>query len=152
MNWTLVLAIWGALLSTVLAVVKILDYRKERANVKVAVKGSYKVVPISRTYGNRPLVMISVVNTGRRPVTLMGAALLLPRKAGHLVCIDSMTAARPVELTEGKPHQYLMFEDDVKNKYGLAPRKYVACVWDGTGKYYWSHDIFKRLLKLRRIK
>ncbi len=149
MSWTLVLAIWGAILSTALAVLKALEYRKDRANIKVTVMGNYKVVPIGEAYGNKPLVMITAANKGRRPVALAGAALKLPRKKGHLICFDSMTATRPFELTEGKSHPYLMFEDDVKERYGLTPEKYVACVWDATGKKYWSHNKLKRFLRLR---
>jgi hypothetical protein len=125
MNWTLVLAIWGSILSTILAIVKILEYRKERANVKVTVMGNYIMEPTTRAYGNRPLIMITAANRGRRPATLVGAAMLLPQRREYLLCADSMTAARPIELTEGKSHQYLMFEDNVKNKYGLQPEKYV---------------------------
>lgn len=154
MNWTPILAIWGSILSTILAVLKVLEYRKDRANIKVTVMGNYKIFPTTEAYGNRPLVMITAANRGRRPVTLAGAALLLPRKHEYkyIICADSLTTGRPIELTEGKSHQYRMFEDDVKNKYGLTPEKYVACVWDATGRYYWSHNIFKRFLKLRRIK
>ncbi|MCK4404487.1 MAG: hypothetical protein KAW02_05290 [candidate division Zixibacteria bacterium] len=152
MNWTFALAIWGAFLSTTLAVLKVLEFRRDRGNIKITVKGSYKILPTTKAYGNRPLVVITAVNKGRRPVTLKGAALLLPRKEGHLICIDSMTAGRSVELTEGRSHDYLMFEDDVKNQYGLTPAKYVACVWDATGRYHWSHGILKRFLKLHRMK
>ena len=152
MNWTLVLAIWGSILSTILSLLKILEYRKDRANVKVTVTGNYKIVATTEAYGDRPLVMINAANRGRRPVTLTGASLLGPRKKQYLICADSMTTGRPVELTEGKSHFYLIFEDDVKNKYGLTPEKYVACVWDATGRYYWSHNVLKRLLKLHRIK
>jgi hypothetical protein len=151
MNWTPILAIWGSILSTILAVLKVLEYRKDRANIKVTVMGNYKIFSATGAYGNRPLVMITAANRGRRPVTLTGAALLLPRKNEYkyVICADSITA---IELTEGKSHEYLMFEDDVKNQYGLTPEKYIACVWDATGTYYWSHNIFKRFLKLRRIK
>lgn len=152
MNWTLVLALWASILSTILAVVKILEYRKDRLHIKVTVKGNYRIVPITKAYGNRPLVVITAANRGRRPVTLLKAGLLLPRKEGYLLCFDSMTAMRSVELTEGKSHDYLMSEDDVKKKYALTPKKYVAFVSDATGRSYWSHNILRRFLKLRRTK
>lgn len=152
MSWTLILAIWGSILSTILAILKILDYKKDRANINVTVKGNYKIVPSSKAYGDRPLVVITAVNKGRRPVTLVQAALLTSRKGGYLLCADSLTAMRPVELTEGKAHNYLMFEDHLKKKYGLTPEKYVAFVCDATGRYYWTHKKLKRFLKLRRTK
>ena len=139
-------------MSSILAGLKILEYRKDRADVKVTVRGNYEVVPTTTVYGKRPIVLITAVNKGRRPVTLRGAALLSPRKRHYLLCADSMTAMRDIELTEGKSHQYLMSEDDLKKKHELTPEKYVACVWDATGRYYWSHNILKRLLKLHRVK
>jgi hypothetical protein len=116
MNITLVLAIWGSILSSILAGLKILEYRKDRADVKVTVRGNYEVVPTTTVYGKRPIVLITAVNKGRRPVTLRGAALLSPRKRHYLLCADSMTAMRDIALTEGKSHQYLMSEDDLKKK------------------------------------
>jgi hypothetical protein len=152
MNWALILAIWGSILSTILAILKILEHKKDRVNIKVTVRGNYKIIPTTRAYGNRPLIMIEAANRGRRPVTLVRAALLLPRKDGYLLCLDSMTATRPVELSEGKSHQYLMFEDVVRNKYGLTPDKYIACVGDATGRCYWSHNILKRVVKVHTTK
>jgi hypothetical protein len=151
MNWTLILAIGGWFLSIMLGVLKVLEYRRDRPNIKVRVKGDYKISPTTTEYGDKPLVIITVANRGRRPVTLVKAGLLLPKR-GYLICLDSMTATRPVELTEGKSHDYIMSEEDLKSKYGLTPEKYVACVWDATGKSYWSHNILKRFLKLHRIK
>ena len=156
MSSTLILAIWGSVLSTILAFLKILEYRKDKADVKVTVKGNYKIFPQKTVYGDKKLVLITAANRGRRPITLRGAALLLPRgkpeKTGYLLCADPMTAMRDVELSEGKSHQYLMEENGLIDKYKLPPEKYVACVWDATGRYYWSHNIIQRFLKLHKVK
>lgn len=153
MNWTLFLAIWGSVLSTVLAVIKILEYRKDRGDIKVTVRGGYNVAPPTTIYGDKKYVLIVATNKGRRPVTIKGVALRLPRnnqeKLSFLLCPD---AIKNVELTEGRDHQYLIPEEDLMKKYDLPKEKYVACAWDATGKYYWSHNFLKRLFKLGRIK
>lgn len=151
MDITLILAIWGSILSTILAFFKILEYRKDRADIKVTVVGGYKIHPPTTVYGDKQLLSITAANRGRRPVTLKKAGLLLPRK-GYLLCADTMTALRDVELTEGKSHQYLMNEEGLIKDYGLPPEKYVACVIDAAGRYYYSHNILKRILKLSRSK
>lgn len=148
---TTILAIWGAVVSTILAFLKVKEYR---ARMKVTVAGGYYVLPKNHPknpYGNKSLVSITAVNIGRRPVTLKKAGLLLPRsekKTKYLLAAESIVS---IDLTEGKSHDYQLLEDEIKNA-GLTPDKYVACVIDATGKFYWSHGVFKRFLTLHRIK
>ena len=152
----LALAIYGSILSTILAVLKILEYRKDRPNVKVTVQGNWTFNTPTTVYGNKRYVVIRATNKGRRPVTLELAALLKPRKKSeefpYIICADPYTAAKPVELTEGKSHDYLLLEEGLDKDCDLAPNKYVACVRGATGKFYWSHNILQRLIKLHRIK
>lgn len=68
------------------------------------------------------------------------------------MCADPFTAGQPIEVTEGKSHNYYMNEEDLKSKYKLTPDKYVAVVIDATGGKYYSHNILMRLLKVGRIK
>ena len=152
---TTILAIWGAVISTILALLKVKEvYREDKPRIKVTVVGGYYVLPKNHPqnpYGDKPLVSITAVNIGRRPVTLKKAGLLMPRgqkKKKYLLNVDSITS---IDLTEGKSHDYYLLEDKIKNK-GLTPDKYVAFVIDAAGKYYWSLGVFKRFLKLHRIK
>ncbi len=148
MTLTAGLAIWGAVLSTLLAVLKLIEFFRDRANIKVTVRGNYKV-PEDPLYGDASYVLITAANKGRRPVTITHASLLVPGSQEYLLAKDSLTH---VELTEGKSHNYPINENDVKSKSGLHPDKYVACVIDATGRYFWSHNFLMRFLKLRRIK
>ena len=152
---TTILAIWGAVVSTILAFLRVKEfYREDRPKIKVTVEGDYYVLPKNHPqnpYRDKPLVSITAINVGRRPVTLKKAGLLMPRnkeKKKYLVGVDSVTS---IDLTEGKSHDYHLLEDEIKNK-GLTPDKYVAFVIDAAGKYYWSHGVFKRYLTLHRIK
>jgi hypothetical protein len=144
------LAIWGAILSTILAILKIVEFYKDRANIKVRVKGGYYVYPANHPknpYGDKSLVSITASNNGRRNVTLKKAGLLMPRGGKYLVPVGSI---KSIELSEGKSHDYELSEDEIKQK-GLTPDKYVAFVIDANGQYYWSHNFLKRLIKLHRI-
>ena len=68
---TILIALWGALLSTILAV---REYFKDRRKVKV----TYSSVITSNNLGNPiTLVEVKVVNIGHRPITITGGGLLL---------------------------------------------------------------------------
>lgn len=147
---------WGGwLLAVILGILKISEHFRDRANIKVTVYGNYEVYPKNTPYGNATLLTINAANVGRRPVTLTKAALLMPKnsKNKYLLCADPVSdALASHELTEGKSRDYIMNEDVLKKEYGLTPSKYVACVYNATGKCYWSHNWLTRLIKLGRIK
>lgn len=142
----------GWVIPALLLILGILEYRRNRANIKVTVKGGYGIVPENTEYGSGSKIVITASNGGRRPVTLTHAALLMPRnsKTRYLVSVDALS--RTVKLGEGESHTYFLDEEEAKEKYNLTPDKYVACVISATGKYYWSHNKLKRLKKLGRIK
>ena len=150
---TAILAIWGAFLSTILAVIRILGFRKDRANIVVTVCGGYKFHPADTVYGDKLYIIISAANKGRRPITLTTAFMPTPRdimkkqNVSALICGDQYTAG-PVELTEGKRHQYYMLE----SKIGFSKDKYIAGVADATGRLFYSHNYIKRLWKLKRFR
>ena len=153
-EWTKITAIWGASLSTAIALFELYKYFSDRVKLKVTVRGGYKVYPNITPYGDMELISIAVANYGRRPVTLTKAALLAPRSSGgakYFLCMDSLTAGKHVRLQEGESYQYNINEDEAK-KSGFSPDKYVACVIDARGKYFWSHCALTRLIRLRRMR
>ena len=149
-----ILAIWGAGLSTFLALLKLLGFRKDRAIVKITVKGGYKVFSKNNPYGDMTILSVTVANRGRRPITIKNVGLIMPRgsKAGLIVCADPITALKPFELTEGKSHVYNFNEDEIEKENKLTPDKHIACAADATGKIYYSHNFLTRLIKLHKIK
>jgi len=146
---TTILAVWGALVSTGLAVIKLNEFYRDRSHVNVKVKCGVRIVPESHPYSKSNILSVTVVNVDRRPVTITGCALLMPRSVHvkYLFCNDELSA-QEVELTEGKPHHYYFDEDTIRTRYGLRPSKYIAWVRDATGKSYWSHNFFIRLPRL----
>lgn len=149
-NQTFILSLWGALLSTVLGVIKLFEYRKDRANLKVTVRAGYKQYPPDPIEGDYHLLLIDVVNIGRRPANIISASLLLP-KGGYLLCIGSRTGHYPLELTEGKSHSFTLNEDRIRVQHNMMPSQYVGLVIDATGKKYYSHSMLKRFWKVGRI-
>lgn len=142
--------ILGWLISGILLLLRILDYRRDKPEVKVTVKGHYGIIPEDTIYPPGNKIIIRAVNEGRRPVTLTQAGLLLPRncKDDYAIAIDSV---KNVKLEEGEPHIYILNEDEAK-KYNLSSDKYVAYVIDATGRFYWSHSKSERKKKLGKIK
>ncbi len=149
---TVVLALWGAVLSTVLAVFKIVEHRSDRAVIKVSLQPGMKAFPSTSAYGTMTLLLIKVTNVGRRPTSITHASLMLRRGEGSLLCSDPISARYPVELTENTAHSFAMNEDEIKSQYRLQPQLYVAFVNDAAGRTYWSHGPLARLWKLKRLR
>ncbi len=83
---------------------------------------------------------------------LDGAGFLLPRNIKHRSNVYfSRDWSIHWELSDGKAHEYMIDEETLIEDCGLTYEKCVACVWDVTGRKYWSHRIMERLLKLGRI-
>lgn len=73
-NTTTAIAIWGALVSTVLAVIRVREHFRDRPDVKV----SFTPTVIGSLLGvMTECCEIRAVNTGRRPVTIAALALQL---------------------------------------------------------------------------
>ena len=75
-----ILALWGAIISTILATIKLMDFMRDKAKIKVRVKANYQVYPRNNEYGDKVLIMIEASNRGRRPITLTKAYLIAPRR------------------------------------------------------------------------
>jgi len=147
----ILIGIWGGILSTILAVLKILEYRRDRANMKVTVRGNYAVFPKNTPYGDASLLVITAINIGRRPISIKQAGLLLPRNSKRKYAVFG-ESIRTVELKEGQSYDYNAKEDSVRQEHNLSSNKYVAYVRDATSRCYWSHNWLMRLIKVGRIK
>lgn len=159
MTFAEILAVYGAVLSTILASLKLLEYLRDRVRIKVTVTYNQKVVPMydpdgihSDTFDKSPpLIVVTAVNIGRRPITIKKAGLMLPSGIGErnesLISCQSLRDI--VDLTENKSHSFALYENDVQ-KYGLKPDKYIGYVIDASGKMYYSHKALIRLWKLFR--
>ncbi len=66
----------------------------------------------------------------------------------YVIGVDSV---KNIDLTEGQSYSYDLLENEIRSK-GLDADKYVAWACDASGRFYWSHSIFKRYLKLKRFR
>lgn len=163
---TLILAIYGAVLSTILGVFKIVQYLLESRprlkvtvkvgvrqnagglNVELAVNPGYKLNELGDTPTH---FVVEIANIGKRPVTVSKAGL---RLSGHksLNFINTQDKL-PKKLEEGESHTIRRGLDELKNdlrtKIPNHKPKHVFVI-DQTGKEYTSkkfNTIMKNLLK-----
>ena len=151
MDTTLKIALYGAIVSTVSLLIHYFNYRRDRADLKISVKGNIGVYPKNTIYGDKTYISVDIANRGRRPVTITKCAFKTPKGTtkGWMVSGDSIR--NPVELLEGKSKTYLFDEAEIK-KYNLIDKDLVACAVDATGQYYWADNLLMRWIKLRRCK
>jgi hypothetical protein len=142
---TVMIAIYGAVLSTVVAMRQILG---ERVRVKVTVKRNMQVVGDPR-YRGMTLTVLTVTNIGRRPVTIttFGTVPLYPNTG--LVAIDTQPQL-PCEITE---------ESYITSKWPQAEIDFSTidywAAWDSHGRMHRLHEAsrlrhWKSVLQLKR--
>ena len=146
---TLVLAIWGATLSTLAILVDLARFKRDRARINVKVQGGYLVHPPNARYTASSYILIVVTNSGQRPLTIVTAGLRPPRghRAQWLLTADAYQRGKR-ELSEGQTTEFIMEESGIE----FSSNKYVACVVDAAGRKYWSHSVFSRVAKLHRLR
>ncbi|HKV79937.1 MAG TPA: hypothetical protein VJP02_17440 [Candidatus Sulfotelmatobacter sp.] len=106
-----VLALYGAVLSTITATAQFFVHYRDRANIKIRVQPNMETMGDPRTDG-MTFTIVFVSNAGRRPVTItsVGAYRLYPRRA--FVCPDTRPRV-PHELTEGKQMMAMIDQSDL---------------------------------------
>ncbi len=133
---TLIIAGWGALLSTFLAVIKIVENRQ-----KLQVTLEYSVPSTNPDQMN---LSIGSTNVGKRPVTINGCGIRLPNKR-NITIFTNFPTELPVRLEDGDS---LTIWDDahsiaelVSSKGYQKKIKIKGYVQDTTGKKYFSKKL-----------
>ncbi len=147
---TQLLAIWGALLSTLLAGIGIIKFYYEGVRIKVTVKGGFKAMPHDTVYGNKKYILIVASNGGKRTTTITHAWLMTPGKIS-LICSECFLRG-PKKLEEGDYSQFMIAEEEVQREYGMQPRDYIAAVSDAVDRTFYSHNLLIRWFKKARMK
>jgi hypothetical protein len=127
-NMTLVIAIYGAILSTIGIIWNIYNSNRDKAKVKVNAR--FGLLTHKVTEG--PFLFIEAINHGRRGVTLSSVGIRL--FSGENIAL--MQANLPKELSEGKSHNEWIEIDKLRNEK-------CKFVWykDQTGRLYKSKSI-----------
>jgi len=101
----MILSLISTVALAILVILGILEYRRNRANIEVTVKGEY-VTSLESFVGSTKII-ITAINTGRRPVTLIQAGLLLPIdfEDEYFIAKDSI---KNIRLKERDSYNYVM--------------------------------------------
>ena len=140
-----VLALYGAVLSTITATAQIIAHYRDRANIKIRVQTDMETMGDPRTDG-MTFTIVNVTNAGRRPVTIttIGAYYLFPDKA--FIATDCRPQC-PHELTEGKQMMAMIDQSDLNHSH-------IECwqAWDATGREHRLNIApwYKRWISARR--
>jgi len=136
-------ALYGAVLSTVLALLEFHKAWNEKPHLRVKVNNVYEYDTQKGNINKIADINITVANRGKRPVTITQINLYPPKKSGKR---PYSFLSDDVEISDGKRHS-------VTQKIGIlgfSSSKCVACAVDATGRLFWSDNCIIRLLKIRR--
>lgn len=103
---TSLLAVYGAVLSTLLAVVAIIEARRNSPRLKVYFDGPRVSFSTKGVLPNDPACYIAAANVHKSPVTITGLGFKLPGKKDLEIEIGPNPASVPFELLEGRPWQH----------------------------------------------
>lgn len=141
-NIILIIAIYGAFLSTIVALWNIYRDFSDKPRIKVRVK--YGLL----TYHNAPskdIIIFEAVNTRKRPITLSSAGIELEK--GHILFAEN--TGLPIKLKEGERHTFNRTIEGINKIIKNNKPKYF---WfrDNSGNKYKSSkkDVYRILIKI----
>ncbi|NOS67933.1 MAG: hypothetical protein HOO67_06270 [Candidatus Peribacteraceae bacterium] len=154
MDSTTVLAMWGALVSTALAGFEGAKFYEGRSPVVVMLKRNMKVYPKTTQYGDKTYIVITAANRGKSPVYISNAGMMVRKKpgsdAGGFIAADAMRGSGE-PILEGTGRDFFLDMEDLEKKHGYGQNEYVAFVSDRTGRTFYSHNWFQRLIRTRKL-
>ena len=132
METTSIIAIYGAILSTIAIGWNIYNNLQDRPKIEVKASIGFFTPDTSKTF-----FFVKAINKGKRPISLSSVGIRLQNDQD---LINLKTFSLPSELNEGKSHTEWFELDELKNKNcGFAWYR------DETGKLYKSKSIKKKL-------
>jgi hypothetical protein len=138
LNWepslTAMLALYGAVISTVTALIQLSNHIRDRAKIKLAIRKNMST-NIPRFVG-LTFTIVTATNIGRRPVTINGFAAKLLFKKGIKATdwyLPEVSPVLPCEITEGK--EVSAFANETLEEFKRASISYWYA-WDSTGRFY----------------
>lgn len=99
MDWTLLIATWGALTGSLALGVSVLTYRRDRARLQVECSIG---VTFSSASTGPPMVVLRAVNVGRRPVRLESAGFIPEKTPKEKLVTFGDLHTFPLTLGEGE--------------------------------------------------
>ncbi len=145
----LAISIIALTISTILGIVKIYDFIKEKYNIKVRVTGSKFIYDGVSVIEKKTHIRVSIVNIGKEPVTILNAGLN-GKKKGDNFFFGSGLQDKKLETSDIVRYECL--KDKIPKEIDISNKKYVAYAVDSAGRKYYSHNFIKRFLRINRIK
>lgn len=107
------IALWGGITGTIGLIISHRNYKRDRADIVVEVKKDMNIIN-SPTYDPKEIyTCLTILNKGRRPVTISKTGYVYLTKIGGAILSDSMIYGSR-EVVEGKSTDYLIRQKDVK--------------------------------------
>jgi hypothetical protein len=152
-DWTTVAGVIGAVGAVLAILWPIRAAWLDRPRLRFVLQPGMKAYPPTSAYGTMTILSIRVTNVGRRPTSVTCVSLLMPKgtQNTYLLCVDPLTATYPVELKENQGHTFVMNEDKIGTQFHLTPDRYVIRVDTAARRAYWSHGLWARCRKSRRL-
>ena len=122
-----ILALYGAVLSTITAAAQIIGHFRDRAHIKIRVEPNMEVVGDPSLWG-KTFTIVNVANAGRRPITVTNIGAFRLHPADPFV-VGMTRPPTPHELKEGK-QMTAMIEQKYLESADIEHRE----VWDATGR------------------
>lgn len=130
------IAIWGAIWSTVLGVIRFIEFRRNRANIRVKVTYAYSIY--GDTVSRNVHLCLTAINRGRRRTKLEAAGLSLS-DGGTIPFVSDVFGNRfPKELDGTDSTEVLFDVSGIKNVLKENPGLYITHAWfrDRIGNYH----------------
>lgn len=127
-NLTLYIAIYGAVLATVVLAWDVLKYLRDRPHIEV--KASFRILVGVQS---EPKIGIDTINKGKRPVTIVAVGFTLDRPPNEPNIASLIDSGLPTELREGQSHTCFRSLDAVNFTEVLN-----AWARDAAGREYFS--------------
>jgi len=128
------IAWYGAVLSTITAIVQVMNHFRDRAKVVLEVRKNMRT-PDTFRHRDMTMVIITATNAGRRPVTIAGFSVHLLFGKGKEKVTDwflpDVRPPLPFEITEGKMVSAFLNQANVD--FDAIAYWYV---WDSVGRRY----------------
>ncbi len=130
-----VIAWYGAILSTALAVVTVLRYIGERVQIKVSAKQLWRVKESGAERDE--IIRLQAVNVGKRAVTIVSGGLELANGATGIALYSSYGKQLPCKLSEGECCSLWAFAAEIRNAEQEAHSKVVSASFeDAAGRRF----------------
>src|SRR6266446_5817152 len=128
------LALYGAVLSTVTALVQIMNHFRDRVKVVLKQRRNMTAIGMGPQSEGMTMTLITATNAGRRPVTINGFSCRLLHEKGRQETdwyLKDVRPALPYEITEGR--EVTAFLNDAGVNFEAIAYWYA---WSSTGREF----------------